>query len=140
MSILVNSKDTFDIPVVIGVLSSARPVKYFAILGPSSPDTVKATETWPAGTTISFQNFTFKSPDFKTNSEIIDSAVEIIDGKVRINSAKLRFTRLTKTMVGWDLLDDNGKAIPCTIENISQLPSPVAAVLGDELDRSQETI
>jgi hypothetical protein len=133
MSILIKPTTTFPISVVIGV-SNTNPVKHYCKL----KESVMA--PWPADLKLFEHTFEFRQADFKTNSEIVDGSIDWVDGKVKVNGASMRYQRLLKTLVRWTLVDDDSKPIPVTEESIGCLPSAVAQVLGDELDRYQEGI
>ena len=132
MSLFVNKKDTFTIPVSVQVSGDK-------VLCAASGD-IEVISKWDSAGETKQYNFVFRSPDFKSNSEILDKSIDLIDGRIKFNSGSLRLQRMLKLLVSWDLKDDEGKDVPVNPDTIGSLNPVIAITVGTELEKVLDTV
>lgn len=83
---------------------------------------------------IQEHSFVFRLPTYGDNGEITSKAIELGEDGLRLNLAALRINRIVTLLKSWTLIDEQGKPVKISAENIKNLHPNIANMLGMGLE------
>ena len=120
INLFIDPKDNVKVDVFVSIDKNEK-----IIVSNDKDKIIKENEGLSPDAVIQYE-FVFRKPNYKDNMTLISKSVTSDGEKTNIDGAIIRYERFCGLIVSWTIVDEKGKAVPCSRENVGKL-NPVLA-------------